>query len=131
MTQPTQPTPAQGPSYRGAPLDAAQGPGLGCFRFQIILLLIFVVATPIGVASDWPLPVTSALLFLTLILLFFVGQTAIFLLRLVAADRRSRRRPLAPTARRTVGDLEAEGEEPSEPSVPSVPPVPPESSVRQ
>jgi hypothetical protein len=30
----------------------------------------------------------------TLVLLLFVGQTVIFLLRLVAADRRSRRRPL-------------------------------------
>jgi hypothetical protein len=50
--------------------------------------------------------VSAALLILSLVLLSFVGQTMIFLLRLVAADRRSRRRPLAPTARKTVGDLE-------------------------
>jgi len=33
------------------------------------------------------------------------GQTVIFLLRLIAADRRSRRRPLA-SQTRTVGELE-------------------------
>jgi hypothetical protein len=51
--------------------------------------------------------VSAALLILSLVLLFFTGQTMIFLLRLVAADRRSRRRPMAPSARPTVGDLEA------------------------
>jgi len=40
--------------------------------------------------------------------LLFVGQTTIFLLRLVAADRRTRRRPLRSGARKTVGELEDE-----------------------
>jgi hypothetical protein len=35
------------------------------------------------------------------------GQTVIFLLRLVAADRRSRRRPMS-SATKTVGELEDE-----------------------
>ncbi|MGH2511729.1 MAG: hypothetical protein ACRDGQ_03475, partial [Candidatus Limnocylindrales bacterium] len=38
-------------------------------------------------------------------LLLITGQTIIFLLRLVAADRRGRRRPLA-SGSRTVGELE-------------------------
>ena len=46
----------------------------------------------------------------SLVLLLFVGQTMIFLLRLVAADRRSRRRPLSGTARKTVGQLEEEAQ---------------------
>ena len=44
----------------------------------------------------------------TLVLLLFAGQTVIFLLRLVAADRRTRRTPQAPTARKTVGMIEDE-----------------------
>ena len=55
-----------------------------------------------------PSEVSAALLIGALVLLFFVGQTMIFLLRLVAADRRTRRRPLSPTARQTVGQLEDE-----------------------
>ena len=51
-----------------------------------------------------------------IVLLLITGQTIIFLLRLVAADRRGRRRPLA-SATKTVGELEdaatAEGEDPS------------------
>jgi hypothetical protein len=45
-----------------------------------------------------------------IVLLLISGQTIIFLLRLVAADRRSRRRPLG-SATKTVGELEdaAEG----------------------
>jgi hypothetical protein len=45
----------------------------------------------------------------TLVLLLFVGQTVIFLLRLVAADRRAdaRRRPLR-SATKTVGEIEDE-----------------------
>jgi hypothetical protein len=46
------------------------------------------------------------LLILTLVLLLFAGQTVIFLLRLVAADRRARRTPRSPDARPTVGQLE-------------------------
>ncbi|HSG86001.1 MAG TPA: hypothetical protein VLA23_06650, partial [Candidatus Limnocylindrales bacterium] len=52
--------------------------------------------------------VSAALLIVTLGLLFFAGQTVIFLLRLVAADRREgRRRPLASSSK-TVGELEDE-----------------------
>ena len=49
------------------------------------------------------------LLATTLVLLLFVGQTVIFLLRLVAADRRSdaRRRPLQ-SRTKTVGEIEDE-----------------------
>jgi hypothetical protein len=58
------------------------------------------------VAWNWPSAVSAALLFLTIFLLLFAGQTIIFLLRLVAADRRDgRRRPLA-SGTPTVGELE-------------------------
>ena len=95
------------PEYKGAELDAARGPGLGCFWFQAIVLGFFLVLIPIGVSLNWPFEVLAALLFVALGLLLFVGQTLIFLLRLVAADRRDagRRRPLA-SVTPTVGQLE-------------------------
>ena len=99
--------PPDRPVYKGAPLDAAQGPGLGCFWFQIGLLTTLLVATPILVINRAPLWLTGTLLFVTLGLLFFAGQTVIFLLRLVAADRRARRRPLR-SGTKTVGELEDE-----------------------
>ena len=54
-----------------------------------------------------PAPIAIGLLFLVVILLLLVGQTSIFLLRLVAADRRGRRAPLASESK-TVGELEDE-----------------------
>lgn len=95
----------QRPDYKGAPLDADRGPGLGCFWIQLVAFGILFVLTPIGVINGWPAALTTAMLILTLVLLLFVGQTVIFLLRLVAADRRTRRRPLREGARPTVGDL--------------------------
>ncbi|HEX7471555.1 MAG TPA: hypothetical protein VF323_00605 [Candidatus Limnocylindrales bacterium] len=103
--------PASGPSsvrtvqYKGAELDAERGPGLGCFRFQLIVLVTLLVVTPIGVSAGWPDWLTTVLLFATLGLLLVAGQTIIFLLRLVAADRRGRRRPLA-SSTRTIGELD-------------------------
>lgn len=91
--------------YKGEDLDPERGPGLGCFRFQLVVLAIFVVLTPLTVAWQWPEWISTVLLFAVLILLLVTGQTIIFLLRLVAADRRSRRRPLG-SATRTVGELE-------------------------
>ncbi len=93
--------------YKGEPLDAERGPGLGCFRFQVVLLLILVVLTPLTVAWGWPAEISIAFLILTLILLLFAGQTVIFLLRLVAADRREgvRHAPRA-SSTPTVGQLE-------------------------
>ena len=95
--------------YKGAPLDAAKGPGLGCFWIQVVVLAIVVVLTPLSAAWEWPIPVTIVLLALTLVLLLFVGQTVIFLLRLVAADRRAsgRRRPMR-SETKTVGEIEDE-----------------------
>jgi hypothetical protein len=98
---------ARRPAYKGEELDAARGPGLGCFWFQALVLAFFLVLIPIGVTLNWPFEILAALLFIALGLLLFVGQTLIFLLRLVAADRRDagRRRPLAsPTP--TVGQME-------------------------
>ena len=97
------------PEYKGAPLDAERGPGLGCFWIQVVLLVALLALTPLSVVWSAPSWLSAALLILSLVLLFFVGQTMIFLLRLVAADRRSRRRPLAATARKTVGMLEEKG----------------------
>ncbi|HEX2754421.1 MAG TPA: hypothetical protein VHM48_03100 [Candidatus Limnocylindrales bacterium] len=91
--------------YKGDDLDPERGPGLGCFRFQLIVLGIFIVLTPLSVVWQWPDAVSAALLFSVVILLLFTGQTIIFLLRLVAADRRGRRRPLG-SATMTVGELE-------------------------
>jgi hypothetical protein len=112
---PGQPDPGARPpterdvEYKGAPLDAEKGPGLGCFWLQVIVLAVVVVLTPLSAAWDWPIPVTIVLLATTLVLLLFVGQTIIFLLRLVAADRRAdaRRRPLR-SGTKTVGEIEDE-----------------------
>ena len=100
----TSPRPVQ---YKGEPLDAERGPGLGCFRFQLIVLAIAVVLTPLSVAWNWPDWLSAALLILVIVLLLVAGQTIIFLLRLVAADRRARRRPLR-SGTKTVGELEDE-----------------------
>ena len=102
--------------YKGAPLDAEKGPGLGCFWLQIAVLAVVVVLTPLSAAWDWPVLVTIVLMATTLVLLLFVGQTVIFLLRLVAADRRAegRRRPMR-SATPTVGQIEDETNEPGTP----------------
>jgi hypothetical protein len=106
----TSPRPIQ---YKGEDLDPERGPGLGCFRFQIVVLAIAIVLTPLSVAWRWPEWLSAALLFLVIALLLVAGQTIIFLLRLVAADRRSRRRPLG-SATKTVGELEEERSEQDE-----------------
>ncbi|MBF8291083.1 MAG: hypothetical protein HW391_2051 [Chloroflexi bacterium] len=127
MTSP-KPEPSDGPSagsseppssvreisYKGAPLDAEKGPGLGCFWSQIVVLVGLLVLTPLSVVWGWPEWASTALLITVLVLLLVAGQTIIFLLRLVAADRRAagRRRPLA-SATRTVGELEDEAERPA------------------
>jgi hypothetical protein len=93
-------------AYKGEPLDSERGPGLGCFRFQLVLLLVLLVLTPFSVEWSWPWQVSAALLLLTILVLLFAGQTVIFLLRLVSADRRDgRRRPLT-SSTPTVGELE-------------------------
>jgi len=104
--RPVAPPPVQ---YRGELLDAERGPGLGCFRFQVAVLAVLIVLTPLSVAWRWPEWLSAALLFAVILLLLVAGQTIIFLLRLVAADRRAagRRRPLA-SATKTVGELEDE-----------------------
>lgn len=99
------------PSYKGAPLDSERGPGLGCFWIQIVLLVVLLVATPVSVWLQAPPWFSALLLIMSLGLLFFAGQTTIFLLRLVAADRRAQRRPLREGARPTVGQLGRQGTE--------------------
>jgi hypothetical protein len=102
---------ATGPvQYRGADLEPARGPGLGCFRFQLAVLAVFIVLTPLSVGWGWPSIVSAGLLFAVIVLLLVAGQTIIFLLRLVAADRRGRRRPLN-SETRTVGELEDAADE--------------------
>ena len=104
-TPPRPPRPTGPIRYKGDVLEAERGPGLGCFRFQVIVLAILIVLTPLSVAWNWPPMVSAALLFVVIFLLLVTGQTIIFLLRLVAADRRGRRRPLA-SGTKTVGELE-------------------------
>jgi hypothetical protein len=111
-TTPTDPSAPDGPrpvQYKGEPLDAERGPGLGCFRFQVAVLALLIVLTPLSVAWRWSEWLSAALLFAVILLLLVAGQTIIFLLRLVAADRRAagRRRPLA-SGTKTVGELEDE-----------------------
>jgi hypothetical protein len=95
------------PDYKGAPLDAARGPGLGCFWVQVAVLAGLVVLIPVAVTQGQPISITGPMLLGMLVLLFFTGQTAIFLMRLVAADRRARRRPLR-SGTKTVGEIEDE-----------------------
>ena len=105
-TPPRRARPTTGPvQYKGDDLEPERGPGLGCFRFQLAVLVVFIVLTPLTVVWDWPATVSTVLLFGVIGLLLTTGQTIIFLLRLVAADRRGRRVPLAGGSK-TVGELE-------------------------
>jgi hypothetical protein len=106
VTSPEEPASVRPVEYKGEPLDSERGPGLGCFRFQVVLLVVVIILTPLSVVWRWPTAVSAGLLFLTIFLLLFAGQTVIFLLRLVAADRREgRRRPMG-SVTPTVGELE-------------------------
>jgi hypothetical protein len=118
--------PAGPPFYKGEPLDAERGPGLGCFWIQVGLLTFLLVFTPLTVVWGWDPFISGALLIITLILLLFTGQTIIFLLRLVAADRRTRRAPLDPGARPTVGQIVEREAPPAEASEGTAAPGPPE-----
>ena len=112
---------ATGPvQYRGEELHGERGPGLGCFRFQLVVLAVFIVLTPLSVIWGWPSAASAGLLFAVIALLLVTGQTIIFLLRLVAADRRGRRRPLA-SETRTVGELGDAAETASDASDPTGP----------
>ena len=104
-TPPRLPRPTGPVQYKGDDLEAERGPGLGCFRVQLVVLVSFIVLTPLSVAWKWPEAISAVLLFVVIGLLLTTGQTIIFLLRLVAADRRGRRRPLG-SATKTVGELE-------------------------
>ncbi len=127
------PTPPRRPrqsgpiQYKGDDLEAERGPGLGCFRIQVVVLAIFIVLTPLSVAWNWPIAVSTILLFAVIGLLLVTGQTIIFLLRLVAADRRGRRRPLS-SGTLTVGELEDEVSpgDPRDPHGPDGPDGPPD-----
>ncbi len=118
------PTPPRRPrstgpvQYRGTDLEPERGPGLGCFRIQVVVLVIFIILTPLTVAWNWPIVISTILLFAVILLLLVTGQTIIFLLRLVAADRRGRRRPLA-SGSKTVGELEDAGAASADDGVPA------------
>ena len=113
MTAPQGPRPVKPVDYKGEPLDAARGPGLGCFWLQIAVLLALVVLTPLSVEWQWSPAISAILLFAVILLLLFTGQTMIFLLRLVAAGRsEGRRRPLASTTQ-TVGEMEDDAPAPA------------------
>jgi hypothetical protein len=105
VTSPERPASVRPVEYKGEPLESERGPGLGCFRFQVALLVIFVILTPLTVIWNWPVEVSIILLFATIVLLLFTGQTIIFLLRLVAADRREGRRVPLASGTKTVGQL--------------------------
>jgi hypothetical protein len=110
VTAPTNPPPSvRSVQYKGEPLDAERGPGLGCFRFQLVLLVVLVVLAPLSAWWGWPDGISAALLLATIGLLLVAGQTIIFLLRLVAADRRAGRRRPVNAQTPTVGQLEDDG----------------------
>lgn len=119
-TPPRPPRPTGPIQYKGEELDAERGPGLGCFRIQLVVLVVLIVLTPMSVVWRWPSAVSAVFLFAVILLLLLTGQTIIFLLRLVAADRRGRRRPLG-SATKTVGELEDEatGAEPRDDGEPA------------
>lgn len=104
-TPPRRPRPTGPVQYRGDDLESERGPGLGCFRIQLVVLVAFIVLTPLSVYWNWPIAISAGLLFAVIGLLLVTGQTIIFLLRLVSADRRGRRRPLS-SETQTVGELE-------------------------
>ena len=89
MTDPSQQPTQRDVEYKGAPLDSERGPGLGCFWIQLVVLAVLVVLTPLSAAWNWPFWISATLLIVVLLLLLLAGQTVIFLLRLVAADRRA------------------------------------------
>ncbi|MCI0345122.1 MAG: hypothetical protein L0221_06700 [Chloroflexi bacterium] len=108
MSDEAPPSTVRDVQYKGEPLDAARGPGLGCFRFQLVVLVILIFLAPLSAVWGWPEWISATLLIALIVLLLISGQTIIFLLRLVAADRRAgRRRPRA-SKTRTVGELEDE-----------------------
>jgi len=116
VTTPQSPRKPEPVAYKGEPLDAERGPGLGCFRFQMIVLVASIILTPLTVSWNWPFWITIVLFVTVMLLLLLTGQTMIFLLRLVAAGRSDgRRRPLA-SATPTVGEIEDEAPAESPPS---------------
>ena len=113
MSDEPQPDTVRDVQYKGEPLDSARGPGLGCFRIQLVVLVILIVLAPLSAVWGWPPAVSAALLISLIVLLLISGQTIIFLLRLVAADRRAGRRRPVDSKTRTVGELEDESDESS------------------
>jgi len=127
-TDPTPPRPPRptGPvQYKGEDLEPGRGPGLGCFWIQLLVLAFLVVLTPLSVVWRWPAEASAVLLFMVIGLLLITGQSVIFLLRLVAAERRGRRRPLG-SGTKTVGELEdaaVMAEPKADPPAPADPPA--------
>ena len=72
-TPPRRPRPTGPIQYKGDDLEPARGPGLGCFRFQLIVLVVFIVLTPLTVVWGWPPAVSAALLFARIVLLLLTG----------------------------------------------------------
>ena len=48
-------TPPASPLYKGEPLDAERGPGLGCFWTQAVVLVAVLLLIPFGVDAHWPI----------------------------------------------------------------------------
>ena len=79
-------------SAQNEEIDPNQGPGFGCFVWQAVLFAVILLLIPAGVFSfGWPLWLLALLLFVDMVLLFFVSMTAVFLLRVFFAGRRTGR----------------------------------------
>jgi len=70
-------------------LDPNEGPGFGCFITQAIGFAVILFLIPVGLFTfHWPVWLLVVLMVISLILLFFVSMTSVFLLRVFFADRR-------------------------------------------
>ena len=73
-------------------LDPNEGPSFTEFAVLASLFALILLLIPVGVFTfSWPVWLLGLLLFIDLGLLFLVSMTAVFLLRVFFADRRSGR----------------------------------------
>ena len=78
------------PEYKGGPLDADRGPGLGCFWIQAVALVIAMILAPLSAVLNWPAPIAIGLLFLVVILLLLPVRDDACLPRARASENEER-----------------------------------------
>ena len=74
VTSPRHPRPTRPVEYKGEPLDAERGPGLGCFWFQMVLLVgADRPDAAVAVAWNWPIWVSRRCCSSSMILLLLLA----------------------------------------------------------